>query len=73
MSVSNLGYDSVQKEMKEGLGRRKDPIRFFALDLVQPPYLLKFALFRLAISPRSKKIHPKDVIGSYLKNASHTQ
>jgi hypothetical protein len=62
MSATDLGYDLVQKEMKEGLGRRKDPIRFFALDLVQPPYLLKFALFRLAISPRMEQTHPKDVI-----------
>jgi hypothetical protein len=43
MSVANLGYDSVQKEMKEGFRRGKDLTRAFDLDVVQPPCLLKFA------------------------------
>jgi len=51
MSATSLGYDAIQKEMKEGFRRWKNPISSFGLNSVQPPYRLILAPPHLAISP----------------------
>jgi hypothetical protein len=51
MSAVSLGYDAIQKEMKEEFCRGKDLIRSSGLNLGQPPYRLILALPHLAIPP----------------------